>query len=145
MYFLSFRSERVKNLFSSGRLLVGCYWFCVLVLVSTYTANLAATLTTKYQELPISTLKEALEMGYDIGVVGSTSFAEFFRQDKSEFNQKVWNHMNSKKTFAKNANDGIERARKGKYVFVDDGFFLEYVAGHEPCDLMTRESSYFPT
>ena len=113
--------------------------------MSTYTANLAATLTTKYQELPISTLEEALGMGYDIGVVNSTSYAEFFRQSKSEFYQKVWNHIISRNTFAKNASDGIERARKGKYAFVNDGYFLEYVAGQEPCDLITRESSYFPT
>ena len=87
----------------------------------------------------MNNLEEAFEAGYDITVTMSSADYDFFRNSQSEFYQKIWKHMTSKKTFCQNGEDGLAKVRSGKYVYVTDGPYLEYLAGQEPCDLMTRE------
>ena len=120
-------------------MLAGCYWFCILIWVSTYTANLAAFFTVKNVEQPIKDLEDALDSDYSIGVTMSSSNYAFFNSSKYELYQKAWLHMKAKKSFPNNISQGIEWARQKKYIHITDGPILKYAANKEPCDLMTRE------
>ena len=122
-------------------MLTGCYWFCIMIWISTYTANLAAFFTVQNTRRPINNLEEALDSDYSIGVTMSSSDYAFLRSSKYELYKRVWEHMESKNTFASGTVQGIKWAREEKYVFISDGPVLKYEANKEPCDLET--SKYF--
>ncbi|XP_078377925.1 glutamate receptor ionotropic, kainate 3-like [Oculina patagonica] len=122
----------------SGRILTGSYWFCVLILVSTYTANLAAFLTVKNAETPIRNLEDLVDSSYQIAVLESSSSYEFFKTSQYEPYKKIWHKIQTENTIVKSTSQGIQWVReKDKLVFTNDGPVLRYVANQQPCDLTT--------
>ncbi|XP_078376095.1 glutamate receptor 4-like isoform X2 [Oculina patagonica] len=122
----------------SGRILTGSYWFCVLILVSTYTANLAAFLTVKNAETPIRNLEDLVDSSYQIAVLESSSSYEFFKTSQYEPYKKIWHKIQTESTVVKSTSQGIQWVReKDKLVFTNDGPVLRYVANQKPCDLAT--------
>ena len=143
-YFQKFHLLFVLFLFISffhlsvGRILTGCYWFCILVWVSTYTANLAAFLTVKNAAHPIKSLEDLAQTSHHVGVIASTSTQESFKTTQYEPHVKIWQRMKAEQTFVQNTADGIQQVReRPSFVFVNDGPILEYITNHRPCDLMT--------
>ena len=123
---------------SAGRILTGCYWFCILVWVSTYTANLAAFLTVKNAANPIKSLEDIAKTSYQVGVIGSSSTVDSFENTHYLPFVKIWQRIKAEKTFVENTSDGIQQVReKPNFVFVSAGTTFEYIANHRPCDLMT--------
>ena len=123
---------------SAGRILTGCYWFCILVWVSTYTANLAAFLTVKNAAHPIKSLEDIAQTSHHVGVIASTSTQQSFATTQYEPHLKIWQRMKAEQTFVQNTSDGIQQVReRSSFVFINDGPILEYIANHRPCDLMT--------
>ena len=64
----------------STRLLAGIWWFFILIMISSYTANLAAFLTSKRLTSPIEDV-ESLSKQSDIkyGCLGGGSTQTFFK------------------------------------------------------------------
>lgn len=120
----------------SGRILAGCYWFCILIWVSTYTANLAAFFTVKNTEHPISSLDDIVKTSYQVGVLDSSSTHAFFKSSKYEVHQKIWSRMERDGTFAQSVDEGVKWVReKDKFVFILDGPVLQHIVNQPPCDL----------
>ncbi|CAH3162263.1 unnamed protein product, partial [Pocillopora meandrina] len=120
----------------SGRILTGCYWFCILIWVSTYTANLAAFLTVKNAAQPINSLNDILKTSYKVAVVSSTSVYSAFKTTQYEPHRKIWNRIQAEKTLVKNALEGVQWVReKDNFAFVYDGPVLDYFAMQRPCGL----------
>ncbi|XP_068737794.1 glutamate receptor 2-like isoform X1 [Montipora capricornis] len=116
----------------SGRILAGCYWFCILIWVSTYTANLAAFFTVKNAEDPIANLEDIVKSSYQVGVLDSSSTHAFFQSSTYYLHQKIWSRMER----VKNAEEGVRWVReKDKFVFISDGPMLQYIANQPPCNL----------
>lgn len=68
----------------SGRIVGGVWWFFTLIIISSYTANLAAFLTVERMVTPINSaddLSKQTEVEY--GVLQHSSTQEFFRVNKS--------------------------------------------------------------
>ncbi|KAL9962101.1 hypothetical protein ACROYT_G031173 [Oculina patagonica] len=121
----------------SGRILAGCYWFCVLILVSTYTANLAAFLTVKNAQNPIHNLEDIVDSPYQVAVLESSSLHEFFKTSQYEPYKKIWHRIQRDDTIVKSISQGIQWVReKDKLVFIG-GPILRYAANQQPCDLTT--------
>ena len=127
---------RVCPYFTSGRILTGCYWFCILIWVSTYTANLAAFLTVKNAAQPINSLNDILKTSYKVAVVSSTSVHSAFKKTQYEPHRKIWNRIQAENTLVKNALEGVQWVReKDNFAFVCDGPVLDYFAMQRPCGL----------
>ena len=121
-----------------GRILTGCYWFYILIWVSSYTANLAAFFTVKNDESPIHNLHDILESSYKVAIVKSGSTFEFFKSSQYEEHAKIWHRIQSAGTLAKNTPQGIQWVReKEDMIFITDGPILQHVANKLPCDLTT--------
>ncbi|XP_078384274.1 glutamate receptor ionotropic, kainate 3-like isoform X2 [Oculina patagonica] len=120
----------------SGRILTGCYWFCILIWVSTYTANLAAFLTVKNAAQSINNLDDIVSSSHQVGIIASTSTAESFKTSQYPPHKKIWNRIQADNTFVKNTSQGIKwvREREG-FVFLTDGPILRHIANQRPCDL----------
>lgn len=126
----------LKQYFVLGRILTGCYWFCILIWVSTYTANLAAFLTVKNAAQSINNLDDIVSSSHQVGIIGSTSTAESFKTSRYPPHQKIWTRIQADETFVKNTSQGIKwvREREG-FVFINDGPILRHIANQRPCDL----------
>ncbi|XP_068737746.1 glutamate receptor 4-like isoform X2 [Montipora capricornis] len=120
----------------SGRILAGCYWFCILIWVSTYTANLAAFFTVNNAEHPIGNLEDIVKTSYQVGVLDSSSTHAFFQSSTYDLHQKIWSRMERDGTLLKSVEEGVRRVReKDKFVFISDGPMLQHIANQPPCDL----------
>uniref|UniRef100_A0A8C8DDL7 Glutamate receptor n=1 Tax=Oncorhynchus tshawytscha TaxID=74940 RepID=A0A8C8DDL7_ONCTS len=125
----------------SGRIVGGVWWFFTLIIISSYTANLAAFLTVERMVSPIESaedLAKQTEIAY--GTLDSGSTKEFFRRSKIAVYEKMWSYMKSAEpsVFAKTTAEGVARVRKskGKYAFLLESTMNEYTEQRKPCDTM---------
>ncbi|KAM9385740.1 LOW QUALITY PROTEIN: glutamate receptor 3-like [Pholidichthys leucotaenia] len=125
----------------SGRIVGGVWWFFTLIIISSYTANLAAFLTVERMVSPIESaedLAKQTEIAY--GTLDSGSTKEFFRRSKIAVYEKMWSYMKSAEpsVFAKTTPDGVSRVRKskGKFAFLLESTMNEYIEQRKPCDTM---------
>ena len=136
--------KKILVCFSVGRVLTGCYWFCILIWVSTYTANLAAFLTVKNAAYPIQKLEDIVKTSHQVGVINSTSTHESFKNTQYEPHKKIWQRIKADQSLVRNTSHGIQLVRrKQSFVFMNDGPILENIANQRPCDLMTGKLPIF--
>ncbi|KAJ9577055.1 hypothetical protein L9F63_006375, partial [Diploptera punctata] len=124
----------------SGRIVGSVWWFFTLILISSYTANLAAFLTVERMVAPINSpedLASQTEVQYGTLYHGSTW--DFFRKSQITLYSKMWEFMSSRKhVFVKTYDEGIKRVRqsKGKYALLIESPKNDYINEREPCDTM---------
>ncbi|KAE8630074.1 hypothetical protein XENTR_v10000681 [Xenopus tropicalis] len=125
----------------SGRIVGGVWWFFTLIIISSYTANLAAFLTVERMVSPIESaedLSKQTEIAY--GTLDSGSTKEFFRRSKIAVFDKMWTYMKSAEpsVFVKTTAEGVARVRKskGKYAYLLESTMNEYIEQRKPCDTM---------
>ena len=69
----------------SGRIVGGIWWFFTLIVISSYTANLAAFLTVERMQSPIESAEDlAKQTEIKYGTVESGTTREFFRVRSSK-------------------------------------------------------------
>ncbi|EEB17589.1 glutamate receptor 1 precursor, putative [Pediculus humanus corporis] len=124
----------------SGRI-VGCvWWFFTLILISSYTANLAAFLTVERMVTPINSPEDlASQTEVEYGTLTNGSTWEFFSKSQITLFNKMWEFMNSRKhVFVKSYDEGIRRVRdsKGKYALLIESPKNDYTNERQPCDTM---------
>ncbi|XP_026474738.1 glutamate receptor 1-like [Ctenocephalides felis] len=124
----------------SGRIVGSVWWFFTLILISSYTANLAAFLTVERMVAPINSpedLASQTEVQYGTLYHGSTW--NFFRRSQISLYSKMWEFMNSRKhVFVNSYDEGIARVRKskGKYALLIESPKNDYTNERQPCDTM---------
>ncbi|KAM6132553.1 LOW QUALITY PROTEIN: glutamate receptor 2 [Pterocles gutturalis] len=123
----------------SGRIVEG-WWFFTLIIISSYTANLAAFLTVERMVSPIESaedLSKQTEIAY--GTLDSGSTKEFFRRSKIAVFDKMWTYMKSAEpSVVRTTAEGVARVRKskGKYAYLLESTMNEYIEQRKPCDTM---------
>ena len=103
---------------ASTRIVGGIWWFFTLILVSSYTANLAAFLTVERMATPIENADDLADQSHiHYGTMLGGSTMTFFRDSKIETYQKMWRFMESKdpSVFTHTYAEGIERVMKGNF------------------------------
>ncbi|XP_017869146.1 PREDICTED: glutamate receptor ionotropic, kainate 2 isoform X2 [Drosophila arizonae] len=122
---------------TSTRIVGGCWFFFCLIIISSYTANLAAFLTVERMITPIESaadLADQTEIQY--GTLEGGSTMTFFRDSKIGIYQKMWRYMENRKTsvFVKTYEDGIKRVMEGNYAFLMESTMLDYAVQRD-CNL----------
>ncbi|PIO52820.1 hypothetical protein TELCIR_25868, partial [Teladorsagia circumcincta] len=107
-----------------------------MIIVSSYTANLAAFLTLEKMQAPIESVEDlAKQTKIKYGIQGGGSTASFFK-----IYQRMWRYMESQvpSVFVSSYAEGIERVRshKGRYAFLLEATANEYENTRKPCDTM---------
>nr|CAB64939.1 ionotropic glutamate receptor subunit IB [Drosophila melanogaster]CAB64940.1 ionotropic glutamate receptor subunit IB [Drosophila melanogaster] len=124
----------------SGRIAAASWFFFTLILISSYTANLAAFLTVERMVTPINSPEDlAMQTEVQYGTLLHGSTWDFFRRSQIGLHNKMWEYMNSRKhVFVPTYDEGIKRVRnsKGKYALLVESPKNEYVNAREPCDTM---------
>ncbi|XP_065844609.1 uncharacterized protein [Oscarella lobularis] len=120
------------------RIAVGGWFLFALIIISTYTANLAAFLTV--QKIPdgitsADQLAAQTEVAY--GTVRHTAVESFFHKSNIPTYSAMGKFMQvNPSAMVNNTIEGIERARSDNdsYVFVWDSPILEFYASRTPCN-----------
>ncbi|CAF3325828.1 unnamed protein product, partial [Rotaria socialis] len=120
----------------STRLVSGIWWFFTLILISSYTANLAAFLTVEKLVNPIESAEDlAKQTKIKYGVVSGGSTEQFFRESSIPTYQTMWNYMNSyPDAFVGKNQEGIDRVKDESYAFLMESTSIEYTVQRE-CNL----------
>ncbi|KAL4229867.1 Glutamate receptor 2 [Mactra antiquata] len=123
----------------SGRVIGTVWWFFVLIIISSYTANLAAFLTIERMNTPINGADDlAAQTEIKYGTMRSGSTFQFFNKSvRVPTYQRMFQFMESNPdVFVGSNQEGIERVRKskGKYAFLLESPVNEYNNNKEPCD-----------
>ncbi|XP_017064350.1 glutamate receptor ionotropic, kainate 2 [Drosophila eugracilis] len=125
---------------ASTRLVTGMWWFFALMMLNSYTANLAAFLTNSRQGNSINSAEDlAAQNKIKYGAMAGGSTMGFFRDSNFSTYQKMWTAMESASpsVFTKTNDEGVERVQKGKnlYAFLMESTTLEYNVERK-CDLV---------
>ncbi|XP_018563904.1 glutamate receptor ionotropic, kainate 2-like isoform X2 [Anoplophora glabripennis] len=115
------------------RMVAGMWWFFTLLMVSSYTANLAAFLTTESPDPHFNNLRElvnnAEEKGIKYGAKLDGATANFIR-DKADSDKdyaKAWEFIKKHDDVLVNeTKDGVDRAATEKYAFFMESSSIEY-------------------
>ncbi|CAB3367343.1 Hypothetical predicted protein [Cloeon dipterum] len=116
----------------STRMVAGMWWFFTLIMISSYTANLAAFLTVERMDSPIESAEDlAKQTKIKYGALRGGSTAAFFRDSNFSTYQRMWSFMESARpsVFAASNTEGVERVVRGKgsYAFLMESTSIEYV------------------
>uniref|UniRef100_A0A8D3C0G5 Glutamate receptor n=1 Tax=Scophthalmus maximus TaxID=52904 RepID=A0A8D3C0G5_SCOMX len=114
----------------STRIVGGIWWFFTLIIISSYTANLAAFLTVERMESPIDSADDlAKQTKILYGVVEDGATMTFFKKTKISTYDKMWEFMNSRRqsVMVKDVDEGIQRALTSDYAFLMESTTIEFV------------------
>ncbi|XP_076628798.1 glutamate receptor ionotropic, kainate 2 isoform X3 [Colletes latitarsis] len=122
---------------TSTRIVGGIWWFFTLIIISSYTANLAAFLTVERMITPIENaadLAEQTEISY--GTLDGGSTMTFFRDSKIGIYQKMWRFMESKSksVFVQSYEEGVKKVLESNYAFLMESTMLDYAVQRD-CNL----------
>ncbi|XP_034478110.1 glutamate receptor ionotropic, kainate 2 [Drosophila innubila] len=121
----------------STRIITSIWGFFSLIIVASYTANLAAFLTVERMMNPIENAEDlASQTEISYGTLESGSTMTFFRDSMIETYKKMWRIMDNKKplAFTTTYEDGIRRVNQGNYAFLMESTMLDYIVQRD-CNL----------
>ncbi|XP_031357208.1 glutamate receptor ionotropic, kainate 2-like isoform X2 [Photinus pyralis] len=122
---------------TSTRIVGGIWWFFTLIIISSYTANLAAFLTVERMITPIENAEDlAGQTDIPYGTLESGSTMTFFRDSMIETYKKMWRFMENRKpsVFVGTYEEGIQKVLDGNYAFLMESTMLDYAVQRD-CNL----------
>ncbi|XP_003376960.1 glutamate receptor 1 [Trichinella spiralis] len=124
---------------ASCRIASSIWWFFTMIIVSSYTANLAAFLTLEKMHAPIESVEDlARQTKIKYGIQASGSTAQFFKESKVDVHRRMWQYMSTQvpSPLVSSYAEGIQRVResKGQYAFLLEATTNEYASTRKPCD-----------
>ncbi|KFO32486.1 Glutamate receptor, ionotropic kainate 3 [Fukomys damarensis] len=113
----------------STRIIGGIWWFFTLIIISSYTANLAAFLTVERMESPIDSADDlAKQTKIEYGAVKDGATMTFFKKSKISTFEKMWAFMSSKPSaLVKSNEEGIQRTLTADYALLMESTTIEYI------------------
>ncbi|XP_044259006.1 glutamate receptor ionotropic, kainate 2-like isoform X1 [Tribolium madens] len=124
----------------STRMVAGMWWFFTLIMISCYTANLAAFLTQERMGPTIQSAEDlAGQTKIKYGCLKDGATASFFRDSNVTTYHKMWVAMETAdpSVFETSNIDGVKRviSNKGKYAFFMESSSIEYEV-EKHCELV---------
>ena len=145
MYYVGKTSDSLHPVSASGRTVVTVWWFAIGILLSAYTANLAAFLTLKRFSSPISSMEDlAGQESISYGTVRNSQPQAFFESSPIPVFVTMWQYMKYHHTLVASSDEGINKVKRGNFAFIWDSIVLEHsVHSAEPCGSLTTIGKLF--
>ncbi|KAI1711988.1 ligand-gated ion channel domain-containing protein [Ditylenchus destructor] len=115
------------------------WWMFTLILISSYTAQLAAFLTVERMTTPVESSADlANQQRIKFGTLRNGSTMDFFRESKIPIYERMWSMMQAghPTVFVNSSKEGIARVKKGNYAYMMESSMLEFYMGSD-CNLQT--------
>ncbi|XP_077295114.1 glutamate receptor ionotropic, kainate 2-like isoform X1 [Arctopsyche grandis] len=124
---------------TSTRMVAGMWWFFTLIMISSYTANLAAFLTNEQMDKPIKGAEDLVKQNrIKYGTLQGGSTYNFFKNSNLSTYSRMFSVMESTRpsVFVDSNTKGIERVLKGKrlYAYFMESTSIEFYTG-KTCEL----------
>ncbi|KAH9509952.1 hypothetical protein Btru_044705 [Bulinus truncatus] len=125
----------------SGRVIGSAWWFFTLIIISSYTANLAAFLTIEKLVVSISSADDLVgHPTIKYGTKRSGTSWKFFEKSTVDKYVTMRNEMlaNADEVLFSEYHEGVKKVResKGAYAFLLESAMNTYYGQQEPCDTM---------
>lgn len=114
----------------STRIIASIWWFFTLIMISSYTANLAAFLTAQRMTSPIENVNDlAKQSAIEYGCLQSGSTKTFFHDNDSPLIKRMWAVMEAAQpsVFAETNKKGVDRVLRGGYAYLMESTTIEYM------------------
>ncbi|KAF8362438.1 glr-4 [Pristionchus pacificus] len=114
---------------AATRIVAVIWWMFTQILISSYTAQLAAFLTVERMATPIESSADlANQQKIKYGTLKSGSTMDFFRESKIPIYERMWAIMESSSpsVFVNSSKEGIARVKAGNYAYMMESTMLEY-------------------
>ncbi|XGW09100.1 hypothetical protein V3C99_011423, partial [Haemonchus contortus] len=114
---------------AATRVVAVIWWMFTQILISSYTAQLAAFLTVERMTTPIeSTADLASQQKIRYGTLKSGSTMDFFRESRIPIYERMWSIMESSSptVFVNSSKEGIARVKAGNYAYMMESSMVEY-------------------
>ncbi|XP_055610691.1 glutamate receptor ionotropic, kainate 2 isoform X2 [Uranotaenia lowii] len=115
---------------ASTRAVASIWWFFTLIMVSSYTANLAAFLTVEQVHSPINNAEDLAAASGVIkyGAKRDGSTINFFKDAEYKTYQKMYEVMMANPDFLTSSNpEGLNRVKTENYAFLMESTSIEYI------------------
>ncbi|XP_019629702.1 PREDICTED: glutamate receptor ionotropic, delta-2-like [Branchiostoma belcheri] len=122
----------------SARILTGVWWLFALIVISSYTANLAAYLTVTRLQAPITSVEELLSYGsLSFGAVRHSAVVDFLSTSGVPSHQTMWSLLTaSNGSLVSDTQEGIRSVKQDSYALIADLPIVQYAADRDPtCQL----------
>ncbi|XP_058127389.1 glutamate receptor ionotropic, kainate 2-like [Anopheles ziemanni] len=119
------------------RAVASIWWFFTLIMVSSYTANLAAFLTIEQVSSPINNAEELAAAGGKVkyGAKRDGSTISFFKDAEYGTYAKMYKYMMDNVELLTSSNpEGLQRVKTENYAFLMESTSIEYIVERE-CDV----------
>uniref|UniRef100_K1PDJ4 Glutamate receptor 1 n=1 Tax=Magallana gigas TaxID=29159 RepID=K1PDJ4_MAGGI len=125
----------------SGRIVGSAWWFFTLILISSYTANLAAFLTIERLIPPIQGVEDLVKSkDVEYGTFKGGSTEAFFEMSQVPIYRQMYEYMKSKgdQVMVNSDKEGYEKVRqsKGDYAYLVESPKNDYQNQKKPCNTM---------
>ncbi|XP_076468083.1 glutamate receptor 2-like [Babylonia areolata] len=125
----------------SGRVIGSAWWFFTLIIISSYTANLAAFLTIEKLISPIDSADDLVKHPFiKYGTLGSGTSWRFFQESGVPTFKRMKEVMrsNAEEVLMDEVIQGVRKVRnsKGKFAFLLESAMNNFHSQQKPCDVM---------
>ena len=122
----------------SGRTVAAFWWAASMIMIATYTANLAAFLTFSRMKFTINSVESlASQTEISYGTQKDSPAAEYFEKSILPSYNAMYQFMKSRGTLANTVAEAIERVREDNVAFIFDSILLEAEMYKAPCNVFT--------
>ncbi|XP_061175639.1 glutamate receptor ionotropic, kainate 3-like [Saccostrea echinata] len=113
---------------ASGRIVLGIWWIFTIIVMSLYTANLAAFLTVSLAKAPVKNLEQlSSQTVYKPLVKDGTNLYALFQNAEGGLYKKIWDMMADMPKITE-SEEGYKMILKGKYAYLTDESEVKYKA-----------------
>ncbi|XP_029995736.1 glutamate receptor U1 [Sphaeramia orbicularis] len=125
----------------SGRLVSAIWWLFAVLLLACYFANFNSVLQSNSKHLSIKSFEDLANQDViNYGTVDSGSTMFFFKNSKNPVYHRIYEHMERKKSFVPNMEEGVRRTLEGNFAFIGEAVSLDLAVARN-CKLIRFEEA----
>ncbi|CAH1789880.1 unnamed protein product [Owenia fusiformis] len=128
----------------AARITTVMWWMGIVIIIQTYTANLAAFFTTGRLNTDINSVEDLGGQNKVIyGTIQGASPHQYFMDSNITLYRLMQEFMETSGGLMQDTKDAVERARKGNYVFIWDDIVLNSFVQSKPCNTLKTVGRLF--
>ncbi|XP_056155705.1 glutamate receptor U1 [Lampris incognitus] len=110
----------------SGRVVSAIWWVFAVLLLACYFASLNSMMRSETKHVSIKSFEDLANQDViDYGTVDGGSSMAFFKNSNNPVFRRIYQHMERRKSYVANMEEGIRRAQDGNFAFIGEAVSLD--------------------
>ena len=120
----------------SGRVLVGTLWFAILIVTSSYTANMAAYFTFSKSLSESENIESLLKEGVSFSLRKTTALDQYLQNSDYKVYKLLSERITQQQKYVKDVLEGIAKVKEDpNLLFIGEGPYAEWLINKGDCNL----------